>query len=175
MGGSLGLEMWPSWRTSFFHWQNFQSDLLSHQPSLAGLVFQLPLSLWDLIYFTHLHLDVWLLSLFEAFGRDASEAVISAVQGNLSAKLTFTHPWLSFTHLAAWNVSLLKPTATAFFFLENSVFCRWQLDDRKKSFICFTFWRKHLGVRDFYLRRKRKSKKTLTGKPKGIFLWTAAM
>lgn len=66
-----------------------------------ALVSSLPLLLRDLIYLTHLHLDVWQLSLLEALDRDASEAVISASLGDLSAKLSkLTYSLLAELHLS---------------------------------------------------------------------------
>lgn len=96
----LCAERWTGNATLLTHklsrWQNFLSDLWSRQPSLACSPSLAASSTPDLICLAHLHLDVWLLSLFEALARDASQAVTSAVRENLSAQLTSAHPRLSF-------------------------------------------------------------------------------
>lgn len=97
------------------HWQYLPSDLWSRQPSLACSPSLAASSTPHLICLAHLHLDVWLLSLFEALARDASQAVTSAVRGNLSAQLTSAHPQLSFPHPEVQNMPLLETGALAIF------------------------------------------------------------
>lgn len=79
------------------HWQNFPSDLWSRQPSVArppsSAASAAPHLIWHL---ARLHLHVWLLSLFEALARDASQAVASAGPGGFVSTAHFRSPSAEF-------------------------------------------------------------------------------
>lgn len=79
------------------HWQNFPSDLWSRQASVArspsSAASAAPNLIWHL---ARLHLHVWLLSLFEALARDASQAVTSAARGEFVSTAHFRSPSAEF-------------------------------------------------------------------------------